>query len=371
MPFTLTELSYYLRKALPFVVLGVIVFFIGVVLFNIAIILPREPKVAPVAPLPEPKFGVLKRLKTNNMQEIPPSVDFVLDTITGVPEEATRSAKVYFKPRRPANLNFRLRVPGIAERFGFDLQNSTNKFSTNSVTYVDQKRRLTVENGTFNYTFTREFVAEDGVPDTDLDVPQSDWQVEQRARNFFSLFDRYPNSIAKGTARVQYLRYDFSLQEAQIVKEIKDANMFKVDIFPPETEDKIPVITQSYFTSPNVIVYIPKKNKPELVKAQAQVYEYDPDEFSLYYLKSAGTAYAQLQNGQGWLLSGKVNAGDTVKIKRMFLAYIDPDEYFEYLMPFFVFAGENDVVAVVPAVVEPYYPLPTGYATPTPLPEPK
>ncbi len=44
----------------------------------------------------------------------------------------------------------------------------------------------------------------------------------------------------------------------------------------------------------------------------------------------------------------------SIKIKKMFFAYFDPDIYQSYLQPVYVFLGENNFVGYVPAVSADY-----------------
>jgi hypothetical protein len=49
------------------------------------------------------------------------------------------------------------------------------------------------------------------------------------------------------------------------------------------------------------------------------------------------------------VVNGRPNQAN-ITIKKMFLAYYDPDEYQPYLQPVYVFVGDNDFVGYVPAV---------------------
>jgi hypothetical protein len=87
----------------------------------------------------------------------------------------------------------------------------------------------------------------------------------------------------------------------------------------------------------------------KVVKAQVQYFEKSQEQVGLYPLKTADLAFEQLQAGQAFMINGQPNATN-ITIKKMFLAYYDPDEYQAYLQPVYVFLGDNDFVGYVPAV---------------------
>ena len=83
-------------------------------------------------------------------------------------------------------------------------------------------------------------------------------------------------------------------------------------------------------------------------------------------------AFSELQNGQAYIANLGLNKDDDVlKIRRVYLAYFDPDIVTEYYQPIYVFEGDNGFIAYLPAVTPDYYqaattPVPTAGAIPSP-----
>jgi len=69
----------------------------------------------------------------------------------------------------------------------------------------------------------------------------------------------------------------------------------------------------------------------------------------IYPLKSGDLAWEELTKGKGIVLSNPKEKKEVV-IKQMSLAYLDPDFYQPYLQPVYLFIGEDNFSAFVPAV---------------------
>ena len=77
------------------------------------------------------------------------------------------------------------------------------------------------------------------------------------------------------------------------------------------------------------------------------------DQIGIYPLKTPQQAWEELQRGKGYVVSAKLPEGE-VTIKKVFMGYYDPDVYQEYVQPVYVFLGEQEFVAYVPAVTAEY-----------------
>ena len=89
------------------------------------------------------------------------------------------------------------------------------------------------------------------------------------------------------------------------------------------------------------------------MKAQIKYFAQSEDQIGIYPLRSTDQAFEDLKGGKGIVISSSQPDGE-VKIKKVFLAYYDPDTYQEYMQPVYVFLGENKFVAYVTAVTDEY-----------------
>ncbi|MEO6508530.1 MAG: hypothetical protein ABIO02_01125, partial [Patescibacteria group bacterium] len=126
------------------------------------------------------------------------------------------------------------------------------------------------------------------------------------------------------------------------------------DFFRPDIDaipSPISTVTSKFPNSQNYVAMVFANNEMKVVKAQVQYFERSADQVGLYPLKSGDAAWQQLQEGKGYVINKHPDQTNIV-IKKMFLAYYDPDEYQPYLEPVYVFIGEDDFVGYVPAVID-------------------
>ena len=94
----------------------------------------------------------------------------------------------------------------------------------------------------------------------------------------------------------------------------------------------------------------------EIIAAEYHYYPVDESQYATYPIKTPAEAYSELQNNQAFVASlGQNKDGDSVAIRRMYLAYFDPDSATEFYQPVYVFEGDNGLVEYLPAITSTYY----------------
>ncbi|MBI2051778.1 hypothetical protein HYT33_03390 [Candidatus Roizmanbacteria bacterium] len=86
-----------------------------------------------------------------------------------------------------------------------------------------------------------------------------------------------------------------------------------------------------------------------ILRSEVKFFEKSEEQVGIYPLKTGEQAYEVLRRGEAYVVSNPENR-TSITVKRMFLAYFDPDVYQDYLQPVYVFLGEGNFVAYVPAV---------------------
>lgn len=348
---TLTELAYYVRRFFPLMILSIIIIFILYIVYKIAE-LSTPPISTQISPTPTPAFGQITLPSFENFPKTPKNKEYFIDTISGIPETATTSAKIAFVPELTANFGFREKASVLAKALGFDYNTQEAKLKDKLYTVVDNTRRLEFEIDTFNYTFTQDFSEETKVVFANATIPPED-VIKQRALELMRTLNRFPSEIAQSTQTITYFSYQEgsgSATMAEVVTDPNQSNMIEVDFFPPKYND-FETVTQDYFTSPNFIVFVPQKNgKDFVIRAQVKVYSPSPETVSFYPLITGDDAFAELSNGNAYLVAGQISDVQVVNIKRIYTAYMYPNKYAPYLTPVYVFTGDNGFVSYVPAV---------------------
>lgn len=348
---TLTELTYYVRKIFPLTVLGLIILFIFYIIFKIAELTAPPPQVA-VAPTPTPAFGLITEPKFENVPKAPANKEYFLDTVSGIPETATVSAKIAFIPLLTANFGFREKASILAKELGFDESTQETKLTDNLYTIVDKAKRLEFEVNTFNYTYTQDITGETKKVFAGVVMPSQDI-LKTRSLDLMRKLTRFPEEVAQSTQTITYYAYkeaSGSASAAELVQDPGSANMVEVNFFPPKFNN-FESVTPQYFTSPNYIVFVPQgDNKDFVIRAQIKVFEASKAQASSYPLKTGDDAFAELTAGKAYMISGDLDTVQKINIRRMYTAYLYPDYYTPYLTPVYVFVGDNGFVSYVPAI---------------------
>ena len=355
---TLTELAFYLRRFFPLAVLGLIILLILYLTVKIVeLTRPTTPLV--VVPTPTPAFGQLVPIQIDSASPLPKDKQYVMDTLEGVPLTATSSARIFFVPKRTPNLGFREKVGVIAKALKFDEGSTTSRLDTATDTYtlVDRTKRLVVNIDNFNYTYSQEFDEQMRLALSSASMLNEDG-VKTKAQEILRLLNRYPTDLAQGIQTVSYIAYREASGSAQasadIVQDPQIANMVAVDFFPPKISD-IDTVTEDFVSSPSRVVFIPQNSKDDfVVKAQVQIFERSEDQNSSYPLKTGDQVFQDLQTGRGFLIQGSdaLRGKTLVNIKKLYLAYLIPGYYTPYIQPVYVFIGEDNFVAYIPAVID-------------------
>lgn len=346
---TLTELSYYGRKMLPFVVIFFLIILIIFYIFKLLFIyLQLQPKTKSL--YINPVFGKIKKplLKETTASS---SADFILDTIEGQPVTATDTAKIYFLPPSYSRMKFLQQIYLMAKAVGFDTENVKHSLEKTEAIFDDGQQKMIINITNFNFSYEymlKELNKENFFENNRL---PSESEIEGKAANFLNAVGRYPDELSRGKRNLIYLTYQTDTQQLILAPQNETTNMVEVDFYRADIDD-FPIISPKYFNSPNYVVIAFNKEGFRIIKAQVNFFERSKDQIGLYPIKLGSMAWEELKNNRGIIISPSGNS--TINIKKMFLGYFDPDIYQEYLQPVYVFLGDNNFVGYVPAVSEEY-----------------
>lgn len=344
---TLTDLSYQVRKLLPFLVLFALIFLIIFYSFKLFFIYleANKPKLV-ITP------SVFGKINPPQIKESTNSAGFTfsLDTVEGQPVTTTDSAKVYFLPKQATRFGYREKIYLMAKTVGFSTEQIKYNLVDSTAVFDDGRQKLTIDIGNFNFQY-------DGKPDLNS-LPQagssipSKKEIENKAIDFLRKIGRYPEELATGTTNIIYLKYNPGLESYVNVENRNDANLVEVDFYRPNL-DGISVATPRFFNSQNYVILLFKDSEYEVVKARMAFFEKSDSQFDLYPIKSGDLAWEELLNGKGMVVAATAGRKRVV-IKKMFLSYFDPDVYQSFLQPIYVFLGDNNFIGYVSAISNQY-----------------
>jgi len=344
----LTEFSYNLRKYAPYLILFIVIIMIFYYSIQLAILYYKSQYQPVTSIYINPIFDKIKKPSLKNSTSSA-NFDYIFDTIDGVPVTATATANVYFLPLAKVRpFGYREKTYLMAKAFGFDTDVIKETFTDetkNTVMFSDGKKKLTINISNFNFSFEDLNTNEADFQETII-PPKS--QIENTAIDFLRSINRYPEELSKGKTNVIYHRYSPGNNTEFVTENPSDANVVEVDFYRPDIENFM-VVTPKFFNSQNFIIMVFNEKGSKVIRAQVHFFEKLDSQFGIYPVISGETAWNDLNNGKGLVVSSNVDNG-SISIKKMNFGYLDPDNNEDYLQPVYIFIGTNNFVAYVPAV---------------------
>ena len=131
-----------------------------------------------------------------------------------------------------------------------------------------------------------------------------------------------------------------------------EANVAKVSFY-REKLNELKILSKNVDeASVSVLVSGSDVSEKKIIEINYKELNLDREAYSTYPIKTSSEAIADLQSGNYWPVSD-TDKGNVV-IRDLYLAYFEPVTLTNYLQPIFVFVGDNDFVAYVPAVSDSY-----------------
>ncbi len=340
---TLTEVAYWTRKIIK--ISGILIIFLLIGGFSFRILSNQWKKShPPPPPPPDTLFGTLPKFKFQEPKKKPDK--FSLETVTNQLPELPNQAKVYFiLPRKSKILAFE-EMQSIATRLGFISQ--PEKIKEDLFFYKNplDNSRLTINPLTQNLEYEYPFQTDQTIINQNL--PPNVNQITQKALGFLQRIGMKKDDLNPEGKITLY-----QLTATQLLKapSISEANLAKVDFFKNNLEENVPILPPSLNDS-NISVWVSGEGSKEIVKAKFIYFQIDKEKFSTYPLRSISQAWEELQNGHYHLakISDRFLPEQKIAIRKIYLAYLDPDYPFEFLKPIYVFEGDNEFVGYVEAV---------------------
>lgn len=345
----LTKIAITARKVIRYTIFFIIFLTVGKIVLNFSVNLYREKFPSPPPP-PTVKFGKLTKIpfpETSTSAQL----TYVLETPEGgLPTNIPSQAKVFFIPRANPNL---LSLD-VAKEKAKTLQFTSDPVQESETLYkfkdpnFPSTMEINIVTGVFSISYD---LSVDRTP-----INQKPPVPEVAASEFRAALSNanvLPDDLTGATTH-DFLKFDstgltpaLSLSESDVVK----VNLFR------KNYDNLPSLTAKP-NEANVWAIIGGSTNPEqkIIAAEYHYHPVDESQFSTYPIKTPSSAFSELQSGGAYIADPGTNKdGDTLKIRRVYLAYFDPNEITDFFQPIYVFEGDNGFVAYVPAVSSDYY----------------
>lgn len=344
---TLTQVAQNTRKVIIFLlfalVSGIFLFFIFSSIRKSLIAIKPPP-----APVISTTFDKIPKAQFPE-QLFPFDIKFIVETISGRLPEASPTAKVYFLPKKQQGLLTNIRATQDAKELGF----------TNEPQVIDKKlvfkttgKEFTIDPITRNFTYMYDYINDGSVFTGSNKLSKSSSTSE--ASTFLNSIDAFPEDYDFQSAQANFLTFNGAqfIPTSNETDEI-NATAVRVDFFRKKI-DNLNVITPKY-NEGNIYVITSKSSDKDkrIIKAQKTYQEISYENFGIYPLRNIQTAWEDFLKGDGYI----VNSGNSTFTKRAvirdgFLTYYDNPEKQSYLIPIYVFTGDNGFVGFANAIAQ-------------------
>ena len=347
---SLTQTAITTRKIIRYGIFAVVAIIIARMVIIAGIKVYKKVFPPPPAP-PTVTFGKLPKITfptSNSLQ----NVTFTLETADGEFPKLTTQAKVFFMPQPSSNLLSLSTAKEKAGGMGFNQEGQ--EISQTTYRFPHRTAPATLEMNIISGTFSigYDLVTDPSPLKERAPIPEI---AASAVRSFLSTANILPADLTGPTTH-EFIK----LQDGKLVAalSLSEANIVKVNLF-RKNYDNLSVLTPNPNTA-NVWFYISgiKGDGKEIIAGEFHYFPVDETQSSTYPIISTDNAWSELSKQQVYIArTGPHKEGDNIKIRKIYLAYYDPNEVSEFLQPIIVLdeGTENGFMAYIPAVTSDYY----------------
>ncbi|MBI4084414.1 MAG: hypothetical protein HY431_00770 [Candidatus Levybacteria bacterium] len=190
-----------------------------------------------------------------------------------------------------------------------------------------------------NFFISPIVIAATGLPNED--------RAKGEAINFFSSMNLFPSDIEKEQTESTLL----SIQGKKLVRatsfaksQIVRVDFYQKGVIGNDVLDPLPILYPNPPSS-SINVHLASRGEGGAQVVQADFYHQTisnaPEDASTYPIKTAGEAFAELEEGKAYIAADFLKTTN-VAIRNIYLAYYAGETLQDYLMPIVVFQGEGD-----------------------------
>ncbi|OGV88597.1 hypothetical protein A2Z41_01940 [Microgenomates group bacterium RBG_19FT_COMBO_39_10] len=341
---TLTQTAQTTRKALKYGVIALVVIFVLKIAWGVGTDIWKKIHPPPPPP-PTMAFGPLPKLKFPEKQT--PELSYRLETIQGALPQFDNIDRVYLSPQKPPNLLALDRAKQKVRKMGFTGQpekvnENTYRWTTEITPATTLEMNINTGNFHLRYQFEndQELLVQKNLPTNE--------QAAQEAKSFLQNNGLLTEDLATGSAEFDYLKYispnlipAISLSEADFVR----VNFFRADlndlrIYPPNPKEAL----VSFLFSGSRLM------GKRIIEIKYTYQPIDRNTSATYPLKPINNAWQELQSKQGYIANLGQNDDKQITIRKIYLAYYDSEEPQTFIQPIYIFEGDHNFFAYVPAI---------------------
>ena len=343
---TLTETASLARRLIKF---GAILF-IGLIFFRVSYQAftawwkathpsPPPPPTVAFQTLARPQFPASPQGELNFILELP-TVDF--------PPFPDRGS-VFLMPYKKASFGAWDEAIAQAAALGFSnkpQQLSEEVYRWQKQSPITSTLELNIVDGSFEYNYNWQ---EDQTLLDSKQVSQEQAAISE-AKSFLNRAKRLDEDLVQAETKVTY----FKVAGTKLLPAMSfsESDFVKVDFFRAKI-DQLPVMTPDPARG-IISVLMSGASDRRFLKVTNNYYPVSYSVSATYPIKSATAAWEDLRLGKGYLAHVPDNQTNIV-VRRVYLGFYDNFSPQPYLQPIYIFAGDNDFVGYVPAIIDSWY----------------
>jgi len=341
---SLTQTADTSRNLIKYGGAGLVAF---VLLWSIASTAIKAYKVAhPAYVAPTVRYGILPK-------NIFPTKDFTKKNFTfeftnDVTPSFDDQAKVYIIYRSTTEILALEEAKEVANEFGF--KDEPSEVSEGVYEFKNDKNKILTMNvleGDFSLKY--DYKNDPSILEVES-ILTKDKAIET-AETFLESGNKYTDDLKNGEKKTSYWKISDGTLTA--VSAQSEANAAKVDFYRQPLDDEWEIVSpQNGEASVSILISGSTDSDKKVIEANFKYANIDRESYSTYPIKTATVAMSDLKVGNYWPASDI--SSENVTIRSINLVYYEPVTLTQYLQPLYVFKGDNNFVAYVPAITNKY-----------------
>jgi hypothetical protein len=345
---SLTQVSILSRKIIRYAIYTIILIVIGYYSYQIGTKIYRKYVPAPPPP-PTLTFGKLPKLPFPLPEnEIPKDLVFTLETPTGKLPKLPKQSAIYFMPKSISTIKSLDSAKQKATSLGFNPEGNENvptvyDFRNNA---SPVSLNLNIVTGVFSIYYDL-----NSRPSVLENIPPDPARATALARTYLSRAKSLPGDL-NGPVTTEYLK----IQDGKFVAadSLSDANVTKVNLYRKNYNDLPNVAKTRNQANVWFIFSGAKAGGDQVIAAEYKYFSIDENKSGTYPIITSDAAWEKLKSGDAYFANIEAKSNGNITVRKVYLAYYDPDKYTEFYQPVVVFEGDDNFSAYVSAVSPDY-----------------
>ncbi len=320
---------------------GISLFIIFLFLVGMRLVTSVKQSLTPPSP-PDASFGKLPKISFPIQQK--ENIKYSVDTISGFLPNFSDRAKVYKITNEQPMLLGLEKTQEKVKRIGFASKGT--RIAEDVYQWVDRgssiQRRITIDIFTSDFTLSSPYLVTQSLQALNNNDKEN---AVGLAKSFLSDMSLLPADLDENKTTAAL----FAIKGSELVETntIEEAKIIRVDFF-QNNIDNLPVYYEKGKASTISFMLGKENNNLKVVDAR-YFHKNISDNSSTYSIKSTEEAFSELKKGEGYIVAKPQNLVE-ITIKNAVLGYYIREEQQEFLIPIFVFEGEDGFIAYVSAV---------------------